>query len=82
MSTTVCSYGFELVVTRTVNQLSSSSYVEYCDKIGQRGLSSLISISDTSFHSGLEKHRNWAASKPADPPVYEPVDLFVFCVAD
>jgi SAM-dependent methyltransferase len=74
----VCQQGFVLIEVQTIYQLYASSYSEYCDKISQRGLSSLISISDEAFNAGLKKLREWAASQPADQPVYEPVDLFVF----
>jgi ubiquinone/menaquinone biosynthesis C-methylase UbiE len=74
----VCQQGFVLIEVQTVNQLYASSYREYYDKISQRGLSPLISISDEAFNAGLKRLRDWAASQPADQPVYEPVDLFVF----
>jgi ubiquinone/menaquinone biosynthesis C-methylase UbiE len=74
----VCSQGFESIVMRTVYQLFASSYTEYYEKISQRGLSSLISISDEAFAAGLKRLKQWAAEQPADQPVYEPVDLFIF----
>ncbi len=74
----ICHHGFEVIHVETVNQIFASSYLEYYQKISQRGLSSLISISDETFNRGLVKMRAWAESKPPDQPVYDPVDLFVF----
>jgi ubiquinone/menaquinone biosynthesis C-methylase UbiE len=70
-------HGFELQDFQTIYQLFASSGAEYYDKISQRGLSSLISISDQQFNAGLERLKEWAAVRPPGP-VYEPVDLFVF----
>jgi SAM-dependent methyltransferase len=74
----VCEQGFDLISVQTVYQLFAFSYAEYYDKIRQRGLSSLISISDEAFSRGLKRLREWIASQPPDQPVFEPVDLFVF----
>lgn len=69
---------FDLVARRTVRQLFASSYEEYFEKIGRRGLSALIAIGDEAFRSGLERLRHFVNSQPPDTPVYEPVELFVF----
>ena len=74
----VCGHGFERVAVETIYQFFASSYEEYYDKISQRGLSALISISDGAFATGLVRLRQWVARQPTDAGVYEPVDLFVF----
>jgi ubiquinone/menaquinone biosynthesis C-methylase UbiE len=77
----VCGHGFHIIAAQTVSQVFASSYAEYYDKISQRGLSSLISISDEAFTAGLERLKQWVAQQPADQPVNERVDLFVFRVS-
>ena len=74
----ICPNGFDVIHVETVNQIFASSYLEYYQKISQRGLSSLISISDEAFNKGIVKMKQWAESQPRDQPVYDPVDLFVF----
>ncbi len=74
----VCQQSFDLIEVQTVYQLFAASYTEYYNKISQRGLSSLIAISDEAFNRGIKRLREWAASQPPNQPVYEPVDLFVF----
>ena len=74
----VCSQSFALLSQTTLRQLFASSYEEYYEKISQRGLSSLIAISDEAFRSGSQRFRQWISFQPRDLPVYEPVDLFVF----
>jgi ubiquinone/menaquinone biosynthesis C-methylase UbiE len=76
----VCSQRFERIAVQTVHQLFASSYAEYHEKISQRGLSSLIAMSDEAFSTGLGRLKQWAAEQPADRAVYEPVDLFIFQV--
>jgi ubiquinone/menaquinone biosynthesis C-methylase UbiE len=71
-------HGFNLIKVQTVNQIFAASYMEYYEKISQRGLSSLIAISDKDFEEGLKKLLQWAKEKPANQPVYDPVDLLVF----
>jgi ubiquinone/menaquinone biosynthesis C-methylase UbiE len=75
---TVSANGFTLVKDLTVLQRFTSSYKEYYEKISQRGLSVLISISDDAFKSGLVKFKEWTEKQPQDQPVYEPVDMFIF----
>lgn len=74
----VCREFFELVSQRTIYQLFAASYAEYFEKVSQRGLSALIVISDEAFQSGLQRFQNWVSRQPRTPPVYEPVDLFIF----
>ena len=75
---TVCRQPFALVTQQTFRQLFAPSYQDYYRKIGQRGLSSLIAISDTAFKEGMARFREWVDKQPPDQPVYEPVDVFVF----
>ena len=74
----VCRAGFDSIAVQTVYQIFAYSYTEYYDKISQRGLSTLLSISDDAFSAGLERLRQWAGQQQTDQPVKEPVDLFVF----
>jgi ubiquinone/menaquinone biosynthesis C-methylase UbiE len=76
----VSNMGFESFAKETIYQYFAASYQEYYDKIAERGLSSLISISDEAFLAGLERLKRWIAEKPDGKPVYEPVDLFIFRV--
>jgi ubiquinone/menaquinone biosynthesis C-methylase UbiE len=71
-------HGFECIAVQPVYQFFVPSYAEYADRIGQRGLSVLLMISDDAFAEGLKQLQQWAATQPADTPVYEPVDLSVF----
>jgi len=48
------------------------------EKLSQRGLSSLISISDGALSTGLIRLREWTGSQPEDQPVFEPIDMFIF----
>jgi ubiquinone/menaquinone biosynthesis C-methylase UbiE len=77
----ITAYAYDCVVLRTVWQVFASSAGAYYDKIAQRGLSSLIAISDDAFAAGLQRLRAWANTQPAHAPVYEPVDMFVFAAA-
>ena len=74
----VCGEAFTLISRRTIYQLFAASYEEYFEKISQRGLSSLIIISDEAFQSGLQRLKELVSSQQRDLPVYEPVDLFIF----
>lgn len=78
LAETVCRQPFDLVAQQTFRQLFASSYQEYYKKVGQRGLSSLIAISDEAFGRGMERFWEWVARQPPEQPVYEPVDVFVF----
>lgn len=75
---TVCRPPFESLARQTFRQLFAPSYQEYYRKVGQRGLSSLIAISDAAFERGMERFREWVDRQPPDQAVYEPVDVFVF----
>jgi ubiquinone/menaquinone biosynthesis C-methylase UbiE len=69
---------FTLLSHSTIHQLFAASFAEYYEKISGRGLSALLAISDEAFQSGLKRFRDWTKLQPADTPVYEPVDLFIF----
>ncbi len=74
----VCQRGFRLCTAIRHYQYFAKSYHEYADKICERGLSSLIAISDDAFNKGVVRLRDWVKNRPAVEPVYEPVDLLVF----
>ena len=69
---------FHAIEVVTVKQIFAASFAEYYKKVSQRGLSSLISISDAAFEQGLMRLREWIAVQPQDEPVFDPVDLLVF----
>lgn len=70
--------GFETMTVQSVPQVFASSYTEYYEKVGQRGLSPLLLINDEAFVSGMERLKQWIATQSAEQPVIEPLDLFVF----
>lgn len=74
-------YGFESILVTSLYQRFASSYDEYCQKIGQRGLSALVAISDEDFAAGMQRLKEWTASKSQEIPAAEPIDLFVFRIA-
>jgi ubiquinone/menaquinone biosynthesis C-methylase UbiE len=74
----VSRHQFRLVTRETIEQYFAASYKEYFEKIGRRGLSSLLAINDTAFKRGLMRFKEWVSLQPADVPVCEPVDLFIF----
>ena len=74
----VCAQPFDLIAQQTFRQLFAADYEEYYEKIGGRGLSSLIALSDEAFGRGMARFREWIDGQAADEPVFEPVDAFVF----
>lgn len=76
--TVVCDCGFETITIQSVPQVFASSYREYYKKIGQRGLSPLLVISDAAFATGMERLKQWIMTQSTEQPVVEPLDLFVF----
>ncbi len=74
----ICRQAFTLISQQTYRQFFAASYEEYYQKIGGRGLSSLIAIDDVAFERGMARFREWIDEQPPDTPVYEPVDAFVF----
>jgi len=75
---TVTGQGFVLTKRRLVYQRFADSARHYAEKIGARGLSSLIGISDEAFAAGVQRLQEWAAAQPADEPVNEPIDIWFF----
>ncbi len=76
--TVVCGCGFETITIQSIPQVFASSYTEYYKKIGQRGLSPLLVISDEAFDTGMERLEQWITTQSTEQPVVEPLDLFVF----
>lgn len=52
---TVRHHGFRKVSVQTVYQFQAPSWAEYYEKISQRGLSAMISITDEESDAGLER---------------------------
>jgi SAM-dependent methyltransferase len=75
---TVTGQGFSPVKRRLVYQRFAESARDYAEKIGTRGLSSLIGISDEAFTAGVQRLREWAAAQPPGEPVEEPIDIWFF----
>ena len=74
----VSSRGFHFIKHTVVYQQFTSSYQEYYEKISQRGLSSLLAISDEAFSRGCKRLRAWVETQPSNTPVFEPIDYFFF----
>ncbi len=74
---TIQANGFSLVDHTVINQVFAGSFNEYREKLAQRALSDLASITDSEFEEGLEAMARDEDSQP-DGPILEPVDLFVF----
>jgi ubiquinone/menaquinone biosynthesis C-methylase UbiE len=75
---TISRQGLQSVAVETVRQFYAASYSEYYARIQQRSVSALLAISDAAFAAGLARCKRWVAEQPADQPVYEPIDLFIF----
>ena len=74
---TAAQAGFDCQHVEGVQQRLAESPREYAGKIGERGLSSLVGISDESFEHGLMHLHAWAVTQP-EVPVNGTVDLLVF----
>jgi ubiquinone/menaquinone biosynthesis C-methylase UbiE len=74
----ISSHGFKFIEYKIIYQKFASSYLEYYEKISQRGLSSLLAISDEAFTAGCKRFREWVDKQPPDTPVFEPIDHFFF----
>ena len=74
----ISSRGFNFIKYTVVYQQFTSSYQEYYEKISQRGLSSLLAISDEAFKDGCKRFREWVGEQPPNTPVFEPIDHFFF----
>ena len=71
-------HGFILDAEQVVVQLFAPDLRDYCERIGQRALSSLQAISDADFNKGLKALRKHCEDRMPSGPVREAVDLFVF----
>jgi hypothetical protein len=69
--------GLTLLECRAVSQRLAANPAEYCERIAQRGFSSLQMISDAEFEKGLEGLRRWS-ERAAAAPINEPLHFFVF----
>jgi ubiquinone/menaquinone biosynthesis C-methylase UbiE len=69
---------FRLISHHTRPQRFTGTSEEFCERIGRRGMSSLIAMTDAAFHSGLARLRAWLARQPDGFTIDEPIDLFVF----
>jgi ubiquinone/menaquinone biosynthesis C-methylase UbiE len=74
---TAAQVGFGCHHIEGVRQRFAESPREYAGKIGRRGLSSLVSISDEASERGLARLQSWAETQP-EVPINETVDLLVF----
>jgi ubiquinone/menaquinone biosynthesis C-methylase UbiE len=70
--------GFALQAHDVVRHPFAATLVEYGEKIGRRGLSSLQAIPDEEFERGVERLRHWCNKHEMGDPVFEEIDLFVF----
>lgn len=69
---------FRLVLQQTVTQEFAEDHLHYAEKIGLRALSDLARIPDQEFEAGMSLLREHCRSAPADKPVYDDIDLFLF----
>ena len=76
--TTMNTAGFSLSSHDIIEQRFTDTFIQYYEKIGQRGLSDLIMISDIDFNAGMDRMKNEADKNGNSGPILEPVDLFVF----
>jgi len=70
--------GFALQAQSTISQEVAETYREYCDKLGKRGSSSLQSISDAEFESGMKNMMAYYHDRMEAGPIFEDLDFFVF----
>jgi ubiquinone/menaquinone biosynthesis C-methylase UbiE len=70
--------GFQSVCHELVSSEAAGNWSAYADKIAFRADSILAQLSDQEFQSGLAALRAHAATAPADQPLIELVDFFVF----
>ena len=80
MADTLQAGGFKLEGHTVVHQFFAANLQEYFDKISLRGLSSLKSISDDAFRTGLARLESYCMEQDVGDAVYEDIDLFVFRV--
>jgi ubiquinone/menaquinone biosynthesis C-methylase UbiE len=72
--------GFRLTNFEVVPSEVAESWSRYAEKLTHRADSILVQLSDREFEDGLAALHRHAAAAPADEPVIEPVDFFVFRV--
>jgi ubiquinone/menaquinone biosynthesis C-methylase UbiE len=70
--------GFQVVDTRTIDQVFAHSYLDFYQKVSQRGLSALRLIPESDFEAGLNDFKHFCENKPPSTDVYEGFHLFVF----
>ena len=70
--------GFGLSHHDAVPSQAAASWREYADRVALKADSILVQLSDSDFANGLADLRKFAATRPDDEPVVEPVDYFVF----
>ncbi|HEY5070563.1 MAG TPA: methyltransferase domain-containing protein [Caulobacteraceae bacterium] len=70
--------GLEEVRHELVPSEEAPNWRAYAAKTGHRASSILIQVSDSEFADGMALLRNFAAGRPANEPVVEMVDFFVF----
>ena len=75
---TITAHNFELISHDVIKQKFADSLAEYYEKISQRALSDLASISDTDFQVGLRKMAEAIRWEEDSEEIYESIDLFAF----
>ena len=78
MATLPCTHGFVLEKHTVVHQLFAEDHLQYLEKTGKRGLSSLKAISDVKFEEGMRALAEYCGSRGAQDAVHEDIDLFVY----
>jgi ubiquinone/menaquinone biosynthesis C-methylase UbiE len=73
--------GFRLIVHELVQNQSAESWNAYVKKLTHRADSILVQLPDHEFQQGLAAVRKYAATRPPDEPVIDPLDFFVFRAA-
>ncbi|HVA68065.1 MAG TPA: class I SAM-dependent methyltransferase [Candidatus Binataceae bacterium] len=68
-----CLAGHELVPSQ-----AAENWNAYAQKLAHRADSTLIQVSDREFEQGLAVLRDYAAARPTNERVIEPIDFFVF----
>jgi ubiquinone/menaquinone biosynthesis C-methylase UbiE len=76
--TQLTAQGFTLISSSILEQMFAYNYLEYYEKISQRGLSGLTVISDEEFHSGLKQLKHYCEQKSQNMKVWEKIHLFIF----
>jgi SAM-dependent methyltransferase len=70
--------GFDRMAAEVIEQETTASFREYCERVSLRGVSMLERIADDEFEQGVARMRV-VAERETDPrPVVEEIDLLVF----